>query len=99
MNTTSAISLSGMQAAQVRLQTSAHNIANGQTEGFRPLEVEQTPNAEGGVTAHVRRSNLVGEDLVTDVVDQLRAKNDFLANLAVFKTSEKMLGSLIDQVA
>lgn len=99
MNSLSAISLSGMQAAQVRLQTSAHNIANGQTEGFRPLEVTQTPNTEGGVSTQVRRANTVGEDMVSDVVDQLRAKNDFLANLAVFKSSEKMLGSLIDQVA
>lgn len=99
MNTLSAISLSGMQAAQVRLQTSAHNIANGQTEGFRSLEVAQTPNVDGGVSTNVRRSSAVGEDLVTDVVSQLQAKNDFLANLAVFKSSEKMLGSLIDQVA
>ena len=34
MNSVTNISLSGMKAAQARLQTSAHNIANMSTEGF-----------------------------------------------------------------
>jgi hypothetical protein len=32
-------------------------------------------------------------------VTQLQAKNAFLANLAVFKTSDKMAGALLDQTA
>lgn len=32
---------------------------------------------------------------VTDMVDLLQAKNAFLANLAVFKTSSRMAGTLL----
>ena len=48
-----ATGLSGMRAAQRNLDTSAHNVANLQTPGFRRQAVEQTaqPNhtAEAGV--------------------------------------------------
>jgi flagellar hook protein FlgE len=37
-----------------------------------------------------------GSSLETDVVSQLQAKNAFLANLAVFKTSDKMAGALLN---
>jgi len=40
-----------------------------------------------------------GPALETDVVAQLQAKNAFLANLAVFKTSNKMAGALFDTTA
>jgi hypothetical protein len=32
----------------------------------------------------------------TDIVGLLQSKNAFLANLAVFRTSDRMLGSLFD---
>lgn len=99
MNTLSAISLSGLQAAQTRLNASAHNIANGQTEGFRRLEVQQQPQVNGGVSTQVNRAATPSAELTTDIVDQLQAKNSFLANLSVFKTSERMLGSLFDAKA
>ena len=35
MNTVSSIALSGLQAAQTRLGSSAHNIANALTPNFR----------------------------------------------------------------
>ena len=35
-----------------------------------------------------------GHAMETDMVDQLVAKNAFLANLAVFKTGDQMLGAL-----
>jgi flagellar hook protein FlgE len=34
--------------------------------------------------------------LETDVVAQLQAKNAFLANLAVFRTHDRMMGELLD---
>ena len=41
------IATSGMNAAQLSLQASAHNIANLGTEGFRREEVVQTEAANG----------------------------------------------------
>jgi len=94
MTSLSNIALSGMNAAQVALNTSAHNVANLGTEGFRRQETEQPG---GGVRTSVKRADQPGDALETDLVAQLQAKNAFLANLKVFKTSSKMAGTLLDE--
>jgi flagellar hook-associated protein FlgK len=99
MNSISSIASSGMAAAQTRLQTSAHNVANLQTEGFKRQQVTQTAQNGGGVNTTLSRSEQVGPALEADVVSQLQAKNEFLANLAVFKTANKMQGALLDEKA
>lgn len=73
--------------------------ANLNTDGFRRQQVQQTPQAEGGVEASITRADTAGPDLVRDVVTQLAGKNAFLANLAVFKTSNRMAGALLDERA
>jgi flagellar hook-associated protein FlgK len=99
MNTLASISQSGMNAAQVHLQSSAHNIANNSTEDFKRQEVDQQAQQGGGVTASVSKRANVGADLAKDMVEQLAAKNAFLANLAVFKRSNEMAGALLDTKA
>lgn len=99
MNSLSSIALSGMNAAQTKLDTTAHNVANLATEGFKRQETVQTEQSGGGVTASVRRAETAGNALETDVVSQLQAKHSFMANLAVFKTSNKMAGALLDTKA
>jgi flagellar basal body rod protein FlgC len=100
MSSLSAIAQSGMQAAQVQLQATAHNVANLATPGFRRQEVVQRAEPEGGgVAASVTRSEAEGASLEADVVAQLQAKNAFLANLAVFKTADRMAGALLDERA
>jgi flagellar hook protein FlgE len=91
-----AISLSGMNAAQTALGVSAHNIANANTAGFRRQQVSQTAAPGGGVATTWTQASEAGAALETDMVDQLVAKNAFLANLAVFRASNKMLGALVD---
>jgi flagellar basal body rod protein FlgC len=99
MNTASAISYSGLQAAQTRLQASAHNVANSQTSGFEPLAVQQTTQSGGGVSTRVERLPSDSQNMERDMVAQLQAKNALLANLSVFKTHERMLGSVLDAQA
>jgi flagellar hook protein FlgE len=97
MDRTSSIALSGMQAAQTSLGATAHNIANLATPGFRRQTVEATPLAGGGgVTTTVHQASEAGEDMATDMVGLLTSKHAFLANLAVFRTGDRMLGSLLD---
>ena len=91
-----AISLSGMNAAQTALDASAHNIANDGTAGFRRQQVSQAGAPGGGVATTLTQAPEPGAALETDMVDQLVAKNTFLANLAVFRASDKMLGALMD---
>ena len=100
MPSITSISTSGLQAAQVRLQTSAHNIANTQTDGFhRQTVVQQARPAGAGVDATVVRSPTEAAALAADVVEQLSAKNAFLANAAVLRTGNRVLGSLLDDRA
>lgn len=99
MSTISSIALSGMQAAQTRLDASASNVANAQTEGYRRREVQQTAQPEGGTQTSVRRASQEGAALETDLVEQLQAKSSFMASLAVFKTSDRMAGALLNEKA
>jgi flagellar hook-associated protein FlgK len=96
MNPTSAIALSGLAASQLGLQVSAHNIANLNSADFRRQQVVQTANPAGGVSTALRQAAQPGNSLEADVVDQLEAKNAFLANLAVFRTQDRMAGALLD---
>jgi len=89
------IALSGMNAATARLGSAAHNIANLGTQAFRREQVQQHTAAAGGVTTTLSRSALPGDDLARDVVSQLSARNAFLANLAVFRTSSEMTTTLL----
>ncbi len=99
MNSLPSIASSGMAAAQTRLQSSASNIANLSTENYRRQEVSQTAQTGGGVSGSVSRAPVAGAALETDVIAQLEAKNSFLANLAVFKTSNQMQGALLNEKA
>ena len=94
----SSIALSGMSAAQTGLQVSAHNIANLNTAGFRRQQVAQESVSAGGVDISLTQASDAGNAMETDMVGLLQAKNAFLANLAVFKTSDQMTGSLLDVV-
>lgn len=99
MTSLASISLSGMQASQTLLDASASNIANTQTPGYRRRLVEQSAQSGGGVSTTVTQAPQEGPALETDVVTQLQAKNQFIANLAVFKTSHAMTGVLLDKTA
>lgn len=67
MNPVSAIALSGMNAATLRVRASASNIANMRSSGavrgangpapYRPLDVRETPLANGGVMASLAPSS------------------------------------------
>ena len=102
----SAIGLSGLRAAQLRLDVGAHNIANAQTPGFQRQQVVQTANPEsGGVTARVERETQAAAEggdlghLAEDLVGGKMSLYSFAANLQVVKTGQEMLGTLFDERA
>ncbi|MEP7102029.1 MAG: flagellar basal body rod protein [Burkholderiales bacterium] len=99
MNPLASTSLSGMSAAQTAMSASAFNIAGLNVDGFRRQQVQQSAVAPAGVTSSVGQAVSASEDMVADVVGLLQAKNAFLANLAVFKTSTRMTGALLDTLA
>lgn len=99
-----AIGLSGMRAAERTVDTSAHNIANAQTPGFRRQTVTQTAQPGlGGVAAQVGREPEAASpatapfgDLAEDLVTQRMGLYSFAANLRTVQTEDRMLGALLD---
>jgi Flagella basal body rod protein len=102
-----AAGLSGMRAAQLRLDTGAHNVANAQTPGFQRHSVTQTARpGQGGVDAQVVRepeaASAFGGDfshLAQDLVEGRMSVYGFAANLRVVETEDRMLGTLLDERA
>lgn len=92
----SAIALSGMSAAQGRLQAAAHNIAHQGAPGFKRQQAVLSADAAGGVQASMATAKEPGASLESDVVGLLQAKTAFLANLAVFRASDRLTGALLD---
>ena len=86
-----------MHAAQAALDVSANNIANLGTQGFKRQQLLQQSQPEGGVSTSITQTSIPGNAPDVDLVDQLQAKNAFLANLRVFETSSQMTGTLVDQ--
>jgi hypothetical protein len=90
------VSASGMQAAQTTLDASAHNIAKLGTSGFRRQQVVRQSSATGGVETKVAPASVPGQAPEIDLVAPLQARSAFQLNAVVFKTNERMLGSLFD---
>ena len=88
--------VSGMNATQVAFRASAHNVANVETPDFQRQTVVNTTTPSGGVETAVARAATTGAAMDADVVGMLQAKNAFLANLAVFRASDRMAGTLVD---
>jgi flagellar hook protein FlgE len=99
MSSIASTATSGLHAAQRQLDAVAHNVANLQTEGFHRQQVQQQARASGGVDAWTRRAPEPGAALEADVVQQLAARNAFVANAVVFRTADRLAGVLLDERA
>lgn len=99
MTSLSAIALSGLSAAQTALQASSHNIANLGTANFQRQGVSTSTQSGGGTMASVFTEPEVGHNEAADMVGLLEARHAFAANLAVFKTGDQMMGTLLHMVA
>jgi flagellar basal body rod protein FlgG len=107
---TSAIAASGLRAANTRIEVSAHNVANANTDGFDPQRVDQARLANGGTRASISQPDLSnplymrdgqlteasGTDFTSETIEQMRATQAFKASIAVLRSSDQMLGSLFD---
>ncbi len=98
-----AIGLSGMRAAQLQLDSHAHNVANVQTPDFRRHVTIQTARPDaGGVDTQITRETGVSapfDRLADDLVGQRMSLYSFAANLRTVQTEDRMLGTLLDTKA
>ena len=98
MATISSIGSSGLQAAQLRLDASANNVANMNTPNYRRQVVAQEEAADSaGVRATVQRQQEAeAVALEKEAVEQMSATYAFKANLQSMKTQDDMMGSLLN---
>jgi len=97
MSTALSIGLSGLTAAQLRLDSSAHNVANAQTPGFRRQQVVQQAVApQGGVQATISPERPPGVSLEAEAVEQMSASYHYKANLRTVQVQDEVMGALLD---
>ena len=92
------IARSGMALEEARLAASANNVANLTTDGYSSAQVVAQARADGGVEATVRPTGQP-TDLLQEVVTQMEVVIAYTANLAVIRTSDGMIGTVINTMA
>jgi flagellar basal-body rod protein FlgC len=96
-------SVSAMQASTLRMDISAHDVANINTPGFsqsRPVQTSLKPGTEISAIQKMESPSpdFSATDLAEERVEQIKSEKDFAANAAVIKTQDKMLGEVVNLV-
>ncbi|MBD3419524.1 MAG: hypothetical protein GF398_05330 [Chitinivibrionales bacterium] len=105
MQPVSSAALSGIQAAAIRHDIGAHDVANVNTQGFeerRPHQVEASP--AGTRISHVSRrpaaaTGYSNTSLVEEMTEMTTNRNSLAANANVLRKQNEMLGEAIDLLA
>jgi len=94
------IAQTALRSASVRHATSAHNVANLQTEDFRPHRVVSLEREGGGVESRAYRDDTEDQvDLSKEAMEQSRASVQFRSGLSIIRDEAERIGELIDIVA
>ena len=96
-------SVSALGASSLRMDISAHDVANVNTPGFaqsRPIQTSQKPGTEISAIQKIESFSpeFSATDLAEETVEQIKSEKDFAANAAVIKTQDKMLGETVNLV-
>ncbi len=107
-------SISGIRAATVMLSTSAHNVANINTDGYKKQHVNLSGDHGSGVIADITKSTEAGPlyknnkgdtieasnvNYIEEVVTQIKARHLLSANAAAIKYTDEAQKSIIDIIA
>lgn len=95
--------VSSIQAHQTMLNVNANNVANVNTDGFRPSDTRMSDDTNS-VSANVRLADDNGStksqtDLAKELPDQIIAQDATAVNVTAIKTRDEMLGTLLDMKA
>lgn len=99
---TSRIAASGIAAALVGLRTTANNVANANTTGFRASRAEFTELMAGGEGRGVRVSRIAEQDesgevnLTEQLLDMIKFAQQVKAQAAVIRTESEITTSVTD---
>jgi len=113
MNISSSAAVSGMEAASLRLDNTAHNVANVNTREFKPQRLAQAETAqstqqtqtprgadtyEAGAGTRVYSAGTEQKDLAQDMTDLKTERNSYAANARTVQVQNEVLGTTIDLV-
>ncbi|MBI5633682.1 MAG: hypothetical protein HZA15_09420 [Nitrospirae bacterium] len=90
------IAVSALSAYRTRLNVTANNIANANTEGFRPSETMMNENLNGGVSAAIRQFDIPDVDIAKEMVDLMTTELGFKAMLKTISTEDEITSSIIN---
>lgn len=88
-----------MHAADFMLAATADNIANTDTAGYRPWQVNMTAQAAGGVSASATKGAPGGQDLVDDMTALIIGSVVYKANARAYSAAADTDQSLFDAFA
>ncbi len=95
--------ISSMQAHQTMMNTTAHNVANVNTDGFVPSDTRMSSSGNS-IVAQTAQADDDGSlksqtDLSKEITDQIIAGDVTAVNATVIRTQDDMLGTLLDMKA
>jgi flagellar basal-body rod protein FlgC len=106
-------SLAGLFVHRTKINTSAHNVANVNTDGFKKDRVTIHSNESGLPEANISKVDTPGYtiqgpegeietsnvDLAEEMVNLTIGKLGYMANLKVLQSEEEMVDSVLDIIA
>ncbi|MBI5847786.1 MAG: hypothetical protein HZB31_07550 [Nitrospirae bacterium] len=90
------ISVSALSAYLTRLNVTANNVANMNTEGFKPSNAMLNTMSDGGVSATIRQLDVPEVDLAGEMVDLIVTEIAFKANIKAIRMEDEITGSILD---
>jgi flagellar hook protein FlgE len=92
--------ISSVYAHQTMMGNSANNVANINTNGFKPTDTKVV-GGEDSLKASSRKADDTGSkmsqtDIAKEMSDQIVAQDVTALNVTAIKTQDEMLGSLLD---
>jgi len=89
-------SVSAVRAAVTRVDNTAHNVANANTEGFKSQRLVQSEGVKDTVSISAVGYN--AQDLTQDMTSLTSDKHIYSANLKMISMKNDMIGETIDLV-
>lgn len=97
MNDINSVAVSALDAGRIRFAVTANNVANMNTEGFKPSTVVQGDNKTGGVRVSAIKEQGTDEvDFSREAVEMITASEGLKANIKVLQTHDEMLKTILD---
>jgi len=93
-------SISSINANQSLLNSSAHNIANSNTQGFRRIEttiIEDSKNSVKAIDEKTTTKNIHSNtDFTKEITNQILSYDAIGANSVALKTQDEVAGTILD---